>query len=300
MNKIIILTDSSSNLNSSDRELFGVEEIIPMHYFLDGVMHDADGDWKEISYKDYYDAMRNGARAKSAQVNAAQYKEAFVKYLDKGYDVLSISCTSALSSSVKESFTARDELQPKYPDQKIRCIDSACCNYALALLIKDAAKLRDEGKDIDEIVEFIESVKLNYNEIGTVEKLTYLRAAGRVSASAAFFGGLFAVKPIIIYDTVGHNIAVAKVKGRRKSFEEIGDMVKKYADVTEHKTIYIAHADAIEDAEEVAEIIQSKYEEKLQIVFGVVEPVVGSSVGPGTLILGFYASKDMRVPLDKK
>lgn len=296
MNKIIILSDSSCNLNSANKADYGVEELIPMHYIKDGVLYDADNDWTEAESKAYYDYMRNGgARIKSAQVNASQYKEAFVKYLDKGCDVLSISCTSALSSSVKESFIARDELAPKYPNQKIRCIDSACCNYALAMLIKEAAKLRDAGKDVDEIVAWVEENKLYYNEIGTVEKLTYLRLAGRVSASAAFFGGLFGIKPIIVYDIEGHNVAIEKVKGRRKSFENIADKLKEYLILDDtHNVIHIAHADAIDDAKELAEIIQSRFEQKIEFVYGVVEPGVGSSVGPGTLILGFYAKKEMR------
>ena len=38
---------------------------------------DADNDWTEEESKAYYDYMRNGGdRIKSAQVNAAQYKEA--------------------------------------------------------------------------------------------------------------------------------------------------------------------------------------------------------------------------------
>ena len=297
MNKIVILSDSSCNLNSANKREYGVEELIPMHYIKDGVFHDADNDWTDEEAKAYYDYMRNGGdRIKSSQVNAKEYEALFKKYLDKGYDILSISCTGALSASVRESYIARDELAPNYPNQKIRCVDSACCNYALAMLIQDAAKLRDAGKDIDEIVAWVEENKLFYNEIGTVDKLTYLRLAGRISASKAFFGGIFGVKPIVVYDMEGHNVAVDKVKGRRKSFERIADMLKEYAIVNEqHNVIHIAHADALDDAKELAEIIQSRFEQKIEYIYGVIEPGVGSSVGPGTLILGLYTKKEIRM-----
>lgn len=295
MNKIAIISDSSCNLNSKLKEEFGVDYIVPMHFILDGKLYDASGDWQAIPAKEYYDSMRNGKILKSSQINASEYEEAFVKFLEKGYDVLSISCTGALSSSVRESYKAKDALTPKYPNQKIVCVDSANCTFSLAMILKEASKLRSEGKTVEEIANWIEENKLFFNEVGTVDKLTWLRLAGRVSASAAFFGGMLSVKPIVVYDLEGHNVAIQKVKGRRKSLETVADYVKKYAIVDNYKTIYIAHADCIEDAKEVASLIQDRFEEKLEFVYDYVESGVGSSVGPGTLILGFYGDKAMRM-----
>ena len=295
MNKIVILTDSSCCLNSKLMADHGVAEIIPMHFIFRGKEYDADGDWKTFNAKEYYDAMRNGERIKSAQINDQEYAKLFKKYLELGNDILSISCTSALSASVKASYAARDQLKDQYPNQKIRCVDSANCCYSLAMLIKDASILRDQGLDIDEIVDWIEENKHNYNEIGTVEKLSYLRQAGRISASAAFFGGMLSVKPIVVYDMEGHNVAIEKVKGRKKSFEVIADYIKKYANLENHKTIYIAHGDALEEAHQLGDLIQAKFSEKLEFVYDYVEPGVASSVGPGTMIVGFYACKEMRL-----
>ena len=294
MNKFVIITDTSCNLNSKNAALFGVAEILPMHFYMDGKEYDSDGDWKSFSPQDYYNFMRNGAIFKSSQVTFNQYKEAFVKYLEQGYDILSISCTSALSASVKESYRAKEELEPLYPNQKIVCVDSANCIFSLSMVIKEVNEMRNQGASIEEIVAWIDENKLHFNEVGTVEKLTYLRNAGRVSASAAFFGGIFGVKPIVIYDEVGHNVAVEKVKGRRKSLEKCAEYVKKYGIVDNHKTIYIAHADCIEDAKLQAELIQNLFDEKLEFVFDFVEPGVGSSVGPGTIIIDFYGKKEMR------
>lgn len=295
MNKIAIISDSSCNLNSKLKEEFGVDYIVSMHFILDGKMYNASGDWIEMSPKDYYDNMRNGKILKSSLVKEDQYVEAFKIFLDKGYDILSISCTSALSSSVKESYKARDALSNQYPNQKIVCVDSANCTFSLAMILKEAAKFREEGKTIEEIVEWIEENKLYFNEVGTTEKLTYLRLAGRVSASAAFFGGMLGVKPIVVYDLVGHNVAVQKVKGRKKSLETIAEYVKKYAIVKDYKTIYIAHGDCIDDALALAQMIQDRFEEKLEFVYDYVESGVGSSCGPGTIILGFYGDKAIRM-----
>lgn len=294
MNKIAIITDSSCCLNSKRKEEFGVSEIVPMHFRYQDKIYDADGDWKMMSPKEYYDMMRNGALFKSAQITEKQYYDAFKKYLDLGYDVLSISCTSALSASVKESYKARDELSKLYPNQRICCVDSANCTFTLSMLILEVKKLIEEGKNLDEILTWIDENKYFFNEIGTVDKLTYLRAAGRVSASAAFFGGMLSIKPIVAYDMEGHNIAIEKVKGRKKSFEVIVDYIEKYGRLSEKPIIYIAHADCLEDAKTMSELIQARFSQKLEFVFDYVEPGVGSSVGPGTLILAFYGTDELR------
>ena len=295
MNKIAIISDSSCNLNSKLKQEFGVDYIVPMHFILDGKMYDASGDWEVMSAKEYYDNMRNGKILKSSLIKQNEYEKVFKDFLDKGYDILSISCTSALSASVKESYKAKDALKDLYPDQKIECVDSANCTFSLAMILKEAAKMRDAGTPIEQIVDWIDENKLYFNEAGTVDKLTYLRLAGRVSASAAFFGGMLGVKPIVVYDLEGHNVAVQKVKGRRKSLETLADYIKKYAIVGIYNTIYIAHADCLEDAKLLAQMIQDKFAQKLEFVYDYVESGVGSSVGPGTLILGFYGNKAIRM-----
>ena len=295
MNKIAIITDSSCNLNSQLKEQFGVDYIVPMHFILDGKMYNASGDWELMSAKEYYDSMRNGKVFKSSLIKQSEYEEAFKLFLDKGYDILSISCTSALSASVKESYKARDALKPLYPSAQIVCVDSANCTFSLAMILKKASEFRAQGKSIEWIVDWIDENKLYFNEVGTVDKLTYLRLAGRVSASAAFFGGMLGVKPIVVYDLEGHNVAVQKVKGRKKSLETLADYIKKYAITGEYNTIYIAHADCIDDAKLVAQMIQDRFTQKLEFVFDYIESGVGSSVGPGTLILGFYGNKAIRM-----
>lgn len=295
MNKIAIISDSSCNLNCKLKEEFGVDYIVPMHFILDGKMYNASGDWVEVSAKDYYDLMRNGKVLKSAQVNANEYEEAFKIFLDQGYDVLSISCTGALSGSVRESYKARDNLKKQYPNQKIVCYDSANCTFSLAMMLKEASRLRGEGKSIEEIVDWMEENKLYFNEVGTADKLTWLRLAGRVSASAAFFGGILGVKPIVVYDLEGHNVAVEKTKGRKKSLEKIAEYIKKYAIVRDYNTIYIAHADCLDDAKLLSEMIQSLFTDKLNFVYDYIESGVGSSVGPGTIIVGFYGNKAIRM-----
>ena len=295
MKPFAIIADSSCNLTGAQAKEYGVDAIVPMHFYLNETEYEASGDWESIGAKEYYDAIRNGARVRSSQVTSQTYEDTFRRFLNEGRDVLSLSCTGALSASVKESIAAKERLSKEFPNAKIKCIDSRNCMYSLAMMLIEIAKLRDAGKTIDEVEAWIEAENQNFNEVGTVDKLTYLRNAGRVSASAAFFGGVFSVKPIVVYDEEGHNVAIEKVRGRAGSLDRVAEYIQRYANVDKNRNICIAHADCEADAKALGEKIKAMYPGKdLLLHYGFIEPGVGSAVGPGTLILGFYGDPAIR------
>ena len=295
MAKFAIVSDSSCNLTSAQAKEYGIDAIVPMHFYLNDREYEASGDWTSISAKEYYDAIRNGARVRSSQATSQTYEETFRRFLNEGRDVLSLSCTGALSASVKESIVAKERLEKAFQNAKILCIDSKNCMYSLAMMLIEIGKMREAGKSIDEVEAWIAAENQNFNEVGTVDKLTYLRNAGRVSASAAFFGGVFSVKPIIVYDEVGHNVAVEKVRGRQGSLDRVAEYLKKYADVKKNRNICIAHADCEEDAKALGAKVAALFPgEDLLFHYGFIEPGVGSAVGPGTLIVGFYGDPAVR------
>ena len=295
MKKYAILTDSSCNLSSAQAKEFGIDKIVNMHVFFDGKKFDATSDWTSFTGKEYYDLIRSGKQFRTSQALSNEYEDAFRPFLNDGYDVLSLSCSKALSSSVSESAAAAKKLEKEFPDAKIYCIDTYNCCFSLAMLIKDVNKLRENGGTIDEARDFVLNNRGYYNEAGTVDDLTSLRNAGRVSGAAAFFGGVFSVKPIIVYDETGHNVVVEKVRGRKNSILRSAEYIAKYGLFDKNNTVYVAHGDCAEDAKTFANILQSLVPDiKLDFVYAYIESCIGSAVGPGTLIVDFYGDPAIR------
>lgn len=290
MRKYVILTDTGSDLDKCFRQQYDIE-YVPMRYSVDGVDYAADLDWENFSAKEFYDMMRNGKRFITAQVNVATYKKAFEKYLAAGYDVLSVSTSSEISASINASRVAREEVLKEYPDGKIVCVDSLRACYALALLCIRAAELREEGKTIEETAAWIEENRLTVNMIGSVDKLTYLKQAGRVSAASAFFGGLLNIKPIIIADAKGRNFALEKVKGRKNSFNRIAEMMKENFKDVPYQRVMISHADCLEEAEELKKLCYEKLGKEVEVHIGYVGSCVGASVGPGMIGVYFFGKE---------
>ena len=290
MKKFIIISDSCCDLDANLRKEYDIE-YVPMHFSLDEKEYVADLDWKEISAKDFYHLMEEGKRAKTSQVNLEDYKTRFKEYISLGYDVLSISCSSALSSSYNNSLKAKEEILKEYPNGKILCMDSLNSSYGLGYLCIIASKMRSSQKSIDEVYNWLEEYKLNVNQECSVDKLSYLKNAGRVSAASAFFGGLLNIKPIIMADAKGCNFAIEKVKGRATSINRIAErFAEEYVD-SDYQMIFISHADCIEDAELLKGKMEEKLGRSLDVNIGYVGQAVGASVGPGMLGVYFIGKK---------
>ena len=291
MKKFVIISDSCCDLSKDLREKYDVS-YVPMHFIFDGEDHIADLDWTEFSVSEYYDIMRGGKRITTAQVSADDYRTAFENAIKDGCDVLYISCSSALSASVTASYAVRDELMQKYPDAKIVCVDSLTACTGLGLLCMTASELRAAGKTLDEVAQWLEEHKLEAHQEATPEKLNYLKQAGRVSATSAFFGGLFNIKPIIISDAQGRNLAVEKVKGRQTSIARLAERMQADFKTVDYQKIFVVHADCEEGAAALKkEIVARMPELEKDIQTGVIGPIIGATVGPGTLAVYFFGDK---------
>lgn len=290
-----VITDSTSDLSNEIREKYSID-YCQMEFSLGEKNFRASLDWEDISPKEFYDSMRSGKRYKTVQVTVKTFDEKFREHLSKGEDILYIACSSGLSGSVKTAQVISQELRSDFPDRKIVCIDSLISGLGQGSMAIKAAQMRDEGKSLDETATWIEDNKLFFNQYGTVENLDYLKAAGRVTASSAFFGNLFSVKPILISDLEGHNLAVKKVKGRKSSLYELAAMTAQYITDPLSQTIYIGHADDEEAANVVAEKIKELIPGASTSLY-VIGPIVGASVGPGTIIV-FYSGRHKKEQLN--
>ena len=156
------------------------------------------------------------------------------------------------------------------------------------MLAIEAAKMANEGATATEIEKHILSVRKKVNQYVTVHSLDALKRAGRVKGSAAFFGNLMGVKPIIIADANGDQAAYKKVKGRQKSFEEIVSMLKASIIDSEKQTIYLTHADcAKEEVDSLVEMVKREIP-CIDVEVGYIGPIVGASIGPDAVgIWGF-------------
>ncbi len=283
-----VITDSTSDVEKSFREEFDID-YLKMVFTIEGKTYDADLDWKDITAKEYFDSMRKGNRSITGAIKINELEEKFAKYLSEGLDVLYIACSSKLSASVNTAKSFSDELLEKFPGRKIVCYDSLRSNYAEGYMAITAAKMANEGKSLDEVVSYLDSNKLKFQTWATVATLDWLKKAGRVKASTAFFGNLIGIKPIILGDKNGNNYSFKKVKGRKPSLDELANIILERIDNNPDGTLFIEHADCLNDANYIKDVIKDKFKGKINV--STLGPIISATTGPDTITVNFYGEE---------
>lgn len=236
--------------------------------------------------KEVYDALRAGETASTSAVNPEGWAQAIEPVLAEGRDVLAMAFSSGLSTTYQSAVIAANELKEKYPDRKIRVVDTLCASLGQGLLVWYACRKRDEGMDLDELTAWVERTKGSLCQWFTVDDLMYLKRGGRVSAATALVGTMLKIKPVLHVDAEGHLINVGKVRGRKASIDALADKVGELGLPGENDTIFICHGDCIEDARYLEKKLKERYGTK-EVFIGYTGAVIGSHSGPGTLAVFF-------------
>lgn len=245
---------------------------------------------KTGEYEAFYEQILAGQMPKTSQVNVYEFKEVFLKHLKEGKSVLYIGFSSALSGCVNSARMAVDEIKEEIPDAKIAVVDSKCASMGQGLLIYYAMEELKKGKGMEEVVSFLEDNKLRVNHWFTVDDLNHLFRGGRVSKTAATFGTLLQVKPIIYIDNEGRLIPVEKAKGRKKSLKILIEKIKENIIDAEEQTVFISHSCALKEAEEIKKVILEECHVK-EVWLNYIGATIGSHVGPGTVAVFFMGKQ---------
>lgn len=280
-----IIADSASDLTSEDYEKYNIE-YVSLTVIMDGENY-LDG--KEISAKKVYDEMRNGKALKTSQVAPEDFKKLFTTYAKKGQPSLYIAFSSALSGTYQSATIAAQEVQEAYPDWQLKIIDTKCASFGGGLVVLKAAQLAQENRSLEEITATAQYYADHMEHIFTVDDLEYLYRGGRVSKSAAFIGTLLKIKPILHVDD-GKLVPIEKVRGSKKVFQRMLDMMEERGTDFKNQTIGISHGDALDTANQLAEMIKTRFKVK-DVQIRMVGSTIGAHSGPGTIALFFSNSK---------
>lgn len=289
MKPFVLLTDSSCDFDAQKVEELGIE-VIPLTFLIDEKEYKNDLKENEISIQEVYEKLRNGERIKTAQINPNTFEETFEKYLSEGKDILYVGFSSALSNTYQSSLIAKESMLVKYPDCKLYCVDSLSASLGEGLLVYYVALKKKTGASIEECYQEAENLKLKVNHLFTVDDLNFLKRGGRLSASKAFLGSLFSLKPILHMSDEGKLVPIGKILGRRHSLKNLVQRMLEKATNLQDQVIFISHGDCLEEVDDVISFIKENVNPK-EIYVNYIGPVIGSHSGPNTLAIFFLSEK---------
>jgi len=263
---------------------------ICFHYLLDGVDY-PDDLGQTIPFDEFYASMANGADTKTSQISAGEYMEYFEPFLKEGKDILHLSLSSGISGSYMSACGAAQMLAEKYPDRKIRVIDSLAASSGYGLLMDKLADLRDEGMSLDELADWVMENRLNMHHWFFSSDLTFFVKGGRVSKTAGAIGGILGICPLLNVDVQGKLIPREKIRPKKRVINRIVEVMKEHAfDLTNYSgKCYISNSACIEDARAVADLVEASFPNlNGKVLINNIGTTIGSHTGPGTVALFFW------------
>lgn len=281
-----IITDSCCNLPEDQIDQLDLT-VLPLVFMVDGQQHQSYLKGEVTDLQQFYTHMREGKVFTTSLPNLGDAEAEFEAILRSGEDVLYLGFSSGLSGTFEAIRILAEDLGQRYPDRTIITIDTLAASLGQGLLVYYAAKMREEGKSLDQTAAWVNDNILHMCHWFTVDDLMFLYRGGRVSKTAAFAGSLLSIKPVLHVDDEGHLIPVEKTRGRKKSIRHLFEHLKEtHFSPLSDQMLAISHGDCLDDALELKKMIEDEFGPQRWII-NYVDPVIGAHSGPGTLALFF-------------
>ena len=283
---------STADLSKEHFEARGIHYVC-FHYALDGVEY-PDDLGQSMPFDEFYARMAAGADTRTSQVSITEYVEHFSRFLEQGQDVIHVCLSSGISGTINSAQNAALIARERYPERKIYIIDSLGASSGYGLLMDGAADRRDEGLTVDECAKWIEDNRLKLHHWFFSTDLSFYVKGGRISKTAAIFGGLLELCPLLNMDDQGRLIPRYKIRTKKKVIRECVKKMEEHARGGHDYDgkCYISMSACLPEARAVADLVEEKFP-KLdgRVVINSVGTTIGSHTGPGTVALFFWGDE---------
>ena len=269
-------------------------------YTVDGKTYPDDMGRDPELLPQFYGFLDQGKIPSTSQINMAQYYD-FLKELVEKDDVLHIAFGTGMTASVNNAFLAADQLREEYPNRKIIVIDSTCSSSGYGMLVDYAADMRDEGKSIEEIADWVEAHKKNIHHQFYSTDFKFYRKSGRMSGPVAMLGAVLNICPIMRLNDKGQIIAYDKVRGKKRAIARTVDQMKKHAMDGENYSgkCYICHSNCIDEANLLKASLKANFPNIRDVEIFDIGTIIASHCGPGTVAVFFLGDEREPYPVEK-
>lgn len=279
---IKIITDSAADLPKDLLQTYDIE-VIPLRVYDEQEKEFFDG--VTLDPIDLLRNMREGKVYKTSLPSLEKIQEVFTTYAKQDITCIYLAFSSELSGTYQSSVLVKEEVKEAYPNSSLEIIDTKCVSIGLGLVVIEAAKMAQDGETKEEILNRIAFLTKHMEHIFTVADLQYLVRGGRLSKVAGFIGGLLNIKPILNVED-GKLIPLEKIRGRKKVFQRIVEIMETRGKDLKNQTIGISHGDDLESVDVLKEMITEKFGCKVFVVNSI-GAAIGAHAGPGTLAICF-------------
>ena len=279
MSKIAIVTDSNSGLKPNEVEGRDIY-IVPMPFLIDGEEY---FEGLNLDNDSFYEKLNSGSSVSTSQPSIFNVQTLWDELLKKYEYIVYMPMSSGLSASCENA----RKLSENYAG-KVFVIDNKRISVTLKCAVLDAEKMANEGKSVNEIVDFLSNTAMQGTIYIMVPNLKYLKKGGRLTPTVAMIGTMLNIKPVLTIQggKLDNYVKVMSIKHAIKAMIKAmrDDMEKRFGDIVKNGKfeVFVAYTYNLVDAEKFASDVESE----LGVKINVIDPLslsVACHIGPNAL-----------------
>lgn len=282
--RIALITDSTCDIPDEWRKQYEIT-VVPLtivwgsEEYIDGVT---------MTPEQFYERLLvDHVRPTTSQPAPRSFLEAYQNAARAGAEeIVTVTISSAMSGTIESA--RRAAVESPVP---VHVVDSKTNSMGLGWQVVAAARAREAGGGVPEMLAAIEKVRANLAYYISLNTIEFLSKGGRIGEATRFLNALLGIKPLIYVNhatgTVGASIPA---RSRAGAIDGVFKEFFKHVKPDRPLHITVLHNAALEEAEKLAERVRQEYNPK-ELIIRIVSPVLGVHTGPRAIALCGYAEE---------
>lgn len=277
-NKIALLVDSGTDVPQEIMEKYNIF-MIPLKIIYKNQTYT---DKVDITPEEVYERLSTEIPSTSLP-DGEGIQQIFDEIQAQGYQQVVVV---TISSGLSGTYNMLRLMGTEQKALEVYVLDTKSIGIGAGLQAIYAAELIDEGRPWTEIIATLEQKVQESKVFFNVATLEYLQKGGRIGLVASIVGTALKLNPTISCNEEGIYHTVAKTRGRKKSLEKMIQLVQEVIGTHPHFRLAVAQGDAMEEALWVKQLLEEKFPQAKEILFGPISPALVVHTGPGLLGIG--------------
>lgn len=252
---INLVADSCVDFNEETKDI----ERIPFNIYIDEEeIVDKDLDMNELISK-----MKN---SKKHIKTSCPSPEDFINSFKKHKNTFAVAISSQLSGSYNSAILAMNIMKEKFPEHFVHIFDTKTAAAGESLVALKIKQLIEDNFSRSEIIENTEKYINKLRTLFILNSLDNLAKNGRITNFKAILANVLHIVPIMGAED-GNIVLKERVRGRKKAFSRLVEMIGEYNVDFENTILGITHVNCLEKAEKLKNEIKSRYPFKAIKIF---------------------------------
>lgn len=264
-----IITDSSTLYTEEQAKEAGFEAI-PLCVNIGEI----EGRDLQVDMDDFYKRISEGQLPQSSQPPVGEVVDAFEKYAD--CDIINISMADGLSGTYQTACMAKGMVDN---NDRITVINSKTLCGPHRYMVEKAQQMKIAGHSAKEIIDWINAAIEKTESFLIPQDFGFLKRGGRLTPMAAALGSVLKLKPVMTLTEDCKKLDKFCIKRTMSAAVKsvLDHMEKKMVDA--RHIVYIAHANALKDAQQIKENILERFK-GIEVCIMDLSPVFVTQGGP--------------------